>query len=860
MNIEEIIEARLSGQTIDYNEDLATQHKNVLAAHQALTFVLGETIVSDPDREPPTLTSDYEIIGELGRGGMGVVYLARQKSLSREIAVKVLRLRSESRDRFLKRFLDEARHMAQLRHPNIVAVHEVGQTGDEPYFTMDFVAGESLSHRLSRGALSPAQAIRILKQVVAAVQHAHERGIIHRDLKPGNILLDSDSTAYVTDFGLAREVEGGSEITRSGELVGTPAYMAPEQAMGQVDRIGEATDVHALGAVMYESLTGRPPFGNDAVAVVFSRILNHQPVAPRQLNRRIPRDLETICLKCLEKDPGLRYATAQALGEDLRRFEVGDPIAARRPGPVTRALRSIRKNGKMIATAGVTAIIATGLTLHFAIPTSDTLRSWGKEREAKGDYVGALDVYRRAWEKSEGEARHAARADVIRCIRKANDPKSALAAARAVIVEDPYTSFGVLDHLVAQTVVAELNARTGGSVAAARKESDRDLLELAETRLKLFLNSSHGSAVERKNAEDSLAAVGGVLHEHTHGAPVEYVEDVPDYRLPDGTDFELEKVANDSKTSPWERGKAEYVLAVRAQKAGNKQLALAAASRAFELVRSVYPMYSGVAASTVIAPMVASRIGSEPVEAILLRKSHELLSTLDPQRPSALTGGIRFVLKGIEIPAELNLCAQLKLRAPDALKDPTFLPQSTVPFIANRAEVGIADGTYEMQMHASSSSIPSGFERFVRLMEVDFDRLPKTVTIADGKITELEVPVRQMDELTLIGPETGSSFDPSTDVFSWKPVAGAASYRLLISLQQDYKNGKRTTGLANIKVHTPRVCLGTIDDADIIRTKSKFTAGALLTWSVTAYDKSDRRIAVSREYSRPLVLAKALER
>src|SRR5262249_14726273 len=231
---------------------------------------------------PPSLPGDYEIVRELGRGGMGVVYLANQKSLGRAVAVKVLRPGETTFGPLVKRFLEEARHLARLRHPNIVSIHEIGRADSEPYFTMDYVAGQPLSALLARGGtgmskpgpaaetcadedaapaarasharLAPTQALAILKQAAAGVQHAHEHGIIHRDLKPGNILVDASGQAHVTDFGLARDRAHSSKLTGSGEILGTPAYMAPEQARGQKELIGEATDVHALGVILYEML------------------------------------------------------------------------------------------------------------------------------------------------------------------------------------------------------------------------------------------------------------------------------------------------------------------------------------------------------------------------------------------------------------------------------------------------------------------------------------------------------------------------------------------------------------------------------------------------------------------------------
>jgi predicted Ser/Thr protein kinase/tetratricopeptide (TPR) repeat protein len=860
MTLADLIEEKLTGREPDVTADLRPEYDRALAGHEALLFAVGETIgLRDADRPPPELPPDYEVIGELGRGGMGVVYLARQRSLGREVAVKVLRPGPETRDRLVKRFLDEARHMAQLRHPNIVAVHEIGRVDEEPYFTMDFVPGESLAARLAGGRLKPAQAVAVVKQVVAAVVHAHEHGIIHRDLKPGNVLLDSSGRAYVTDFGLARDVTTGSDLTRPGELLGTPSYMAPEQARGQTELIGEGTDVHAIGAVLYEALTGRPPYGHDAPAAVFARLLHEDPASPRSIDRRIPRDLETICLKCLEKDPAKRYPTARAVLEDLRRYEAGEPITAKRPGPLDRVGRLARRQWKLLATAAVTAAIAAGLALYFANPSADTLRAWGQEREARGDYAGAIDVYRRAWEKAKGADRDAARQDVIRCISKTDDAKAAVEAARAVIKEDPLASFGKYDYLIAQAVATELRTRHGGSVAAASVETDRPLLQLAETRLKVFLNSGNGTAEERKEAELTLAAVAHILAGRPQGRPQSVVDEAPDYKLPEGTPEELRRMAADPKAHPWERGKAAYVLARKADEADRAEEARKEAARAFELLRSVYPMYSGVASVTVVSPITENRIGREADEAGFLRQAHDLAVRLDPDRKPTLRGGIRFKIDGMNITEELAASVNVILIAEGVKADQWFGQQRTVPFYKDRAEVGVADGTYTLRLEGWSMSIPPGQERFVRLMEFDTDCVPQTVTI-DGKFIDVTIPARQLDEVELHGPAAGTAYDPTTDFLRWGEVPGAAYYRVQLNLQQDYKDGRSITGLPEVKVKSPRVCLGTLDDADAARRAEKLLPGRILTWSVVAYDKDDRKIAVSLDYGRPLVLTKGVGR
>jgi hypothetical protein len=285
---------------------------------------------------------DYEILGELGRGGMGVVYRARQIDLDRVVALKMIPL-----DRFpdaadLARFRAEAAATAGLRHPGIVVVHEVGEVDGRPFFSMECVTGGSLAQKLADGPLAGRVAARYVLAVARAVQHAHEAGILHRDLKPGNVLLDEHDQPRVTDFGLARRMDREG-MTRTGAVLGTPSYMAPEQAQGKKD-LTVAADVYGLGAVLYELLTGRPPFRAATPFETLVQVLEHEPAPLRLLNAGIDRDLETICLKCLEKAPERRYASAAALADDLERFLAGEPIQTRSLNLMSRVASMLERS------------------------------------------------------------------------------------------------------------------------------------------------------------------------------------------------------------------------------------------------------------------------------------------------------------------------------------------------------------------------------------------------------------------------------------------------------------------------------------------------------------------------------------
>jgi serine/threonine-protein kinase len=303
----------------------------------------------EPTPRPPAVTGlpqipGYEVEAVLGRGGMGVVYQARHLRLNRPVALKMLLGGAYAGPHERARFQREAEAVAGLRHENIVRVYDVGDHDGRPFFTMEYVEGGSLADQLT-GAPQPArQAAALVATLAEAVRVAHQGGVVHRDLKPGNVLLTADGTAKVSDFGLARRLQGGAALTQSGVPVGTPSYMAPEQARGQARAIGPAVDVYALGAILYELLTGRPPFRGETAAATLQEVITRDPVPPTRLNSNVPRDLDTICLKCLHKEPGRRYASAAALADDLRRFGEGRPIQARPVGWAERSWRWCRRN------------------------------------------------------------------------------------------------------------------------------------------------------------------------------------------------------------------------------------------------------------------------------------------------------------------------------------------------------------------------------------------------------------------------------------------------------------------------------------------------------------------------------------
>jgi serine/threonine-protein kinase len=310
----------------------------------------------------------YQVLGVCGRGGMGVVYRARQLNLDRFVALKMIHGLNAPPES-LARFRAEAQAVARLHHPNIVQIYDIGEHSGQPFFTLEYVDGGSLASRLRRTSLTPRQAAQLTETLAQAVHHAHQQGIIHRDLKPANVLLTKDNVPKITDFGLAKRLEEfagdgsgkGSSLTGSGEVLGTPSFMAPEQAAGMKRRIGPATDVYALGAMLYQLLTGRPPFDADTPMQTMLQVLHDEPVPPRQLQPKVPRDLQTICLKCLEKAVEQRYSDAAALANDLHAFLSGEPILARPVSRGERVARWVQQRPLVAVGGGLALVMLVGL-------------------------------------------------------------------------------------------------------------------------------------------------------------------------------------------------------------------------------------------------------------------------------------------------------------------------------------------------------------------------------------------------------------------------------------------------------------------------------------------------------------------
>src|ERR1700747_1779237 len=307
-------------------------------------------------------SDDYELLEEIGRGGQGVVYRARQKSLNRTVALKIIGISHERTKAHLKRFRLEAEAAAKLNHPFVVPIHEIGQRKGRCYFSMGLVEGGRLDQIATREPMSPRQATEVIAKLARTVHYAHQRGIIHRDIKPGNILLDTKGEPHLTDFGVARLLETENDATCTIEVSGTPSYMAPEQAHANNGHVTSATDVYCLGPVLYQLLAGQPPFIGGTPFETVRLLLETEPRQLRLLNPKVDRDLSTICLKCLEKDPKRRYSSALALAEDLEHWLRHEPILARRTGISTKARKWVRRKPAIAALVASLAALAAAMS------------------------------------------------------------------------------------------------------------------------------------------------------------------------------------------------------------------------------------------------------------------------------------------------------------------------------------------------------------------------------------------------------------------------------------------------------------------------------------------------------------------
>jgi tetratricopeptide (TPR) repeat protein/predicted Ser/Thr protein kinase len=488
----------------------------------------------------------YEVLGVLGRGGMGVVYQARQTALRRLVALKMILAGGHATDEQRARFRTEAEAAARLQNPNVVQIHEVGEHDGLPFFSLEFVDGGSLAKRLDGTPWPPRQAAQLVEVLARAVHAAHQRGIVHRDLKPANVLLTADGTPKVTDFGLAKVLDATAGPTNTGAVLGTPSYMAPEQAGGYPHPTGPATDVYALGAVLYELLTGRPPFKGETPLATVAQVVGKEPVPPRALQPGVPRDLDTVCLKCLQKEPAKRYASAEALADDLRRFVAGQPILARPVGPLGRLGRWARRQPVV---AGLLGALLLALVLGLS---GVSLLWWRAEthlREAQRQHERAEDSFRDARTAVEqmltevGEERlkglpemdpvrrsllERAAAFYEKFLReRGDDPAVREEAARA------YMRVGLINGQLGRAPEAEAayqQALTLGASLMAEAPQEPRYRRMMATTYSTGLGALHGGNQRYDEAEKSLLAAVPLLDGLVADFPdsAEYQEDLAD--------------------------------------------------------------------------------------------------------------------------------------------------------------------------------------------------------------------------------------------------------------------------------------------------------------------------------------------
>jgi hypothetical protein len=368
---------------LDDYPDVAARLAEYFADQNGLKRLAAPLLPAAPVCSLPRPFGAYELLEEIGRGGMGVVYRACQVPLKRTVALKMILAGQLASPDEVRRFRTEAENVARLDHPHIVPIHEVGEQDGQHYFSMKFIEGTNLGQQLKRFTADPRAAAGLVALVARAVHHAHQRGILHRDLKPGNILLDAQGQPHVTDFGLAKRIAEGAGLTLSGAVVGTPPYMAPEQAAGQNRELTTAADVYALGAILYELMTGEPPFKAATALETLRLVVSEAPVRPSCLRAGVPRALERVCLKCLEKRPERRYRSAAALADDLERWLRKEPVRFDEEGRLRRLWWALeRHRQKVVAAAVLVLALAAGFLLLPQLASTDT--GQGAAQNAKG--------------------------------------------------------------------------------------------------------------------------------------------------------------------------------------------------------------------------------------------------------------------------------------------------------------------------------------------------------------------------------------------------------------------------------------------------------------------------------------------
>ena len=695
----------------------------------------------------------------------------------------------------------------------------------------------------------------------APAGRAHAQGIIHRDLKPANILIDRSGHAFVTDFGLARDTSRASDLTGSGDVLGTPAYMAPEQANGETGRIGEATDVHALGVILYEMLTGSAPYGHGAPAEVLARLLRDEPTALRTIDRRIPRDLETICLKAIAKAPEGRYATVHAFLEDLRRFEAGQPILARGPNPLRHVVRFARAHWKLAAVA----VVAAAATATFAHRRLEQRHLFDEMNAAEtvhgsGNHLAAILLFQGLYVQTEGEWKEPIFQRMVRCAGELGTSEEAVEAWERVVSLQPDRSFGEADGAAARTLVAELKRKHTLLKDAAN--ADPAGCERAAKRLRIFLAGTTGTTPEREAAQNDLGVIVDAQHA-TPDTPLEVPLEVVFF--PKGTIDQLQKQADDVSDTPWRRGYAAFAAARSLEAAGNTSAAKVRLHQSCTLLQSTFPIYS-------CPEHLSNRKGTgwnafwydNFWQCHVVVQADTELRRLEPSEPAHLRGGLVFHLTGDPLPKGLVAAIDVSPCTTDVEKTARILGNwrghHRASLTADHpARVGVCDGRWRLAVGAAESSFET--DEAARLAEfyvLELDGMPADVVI-DGAYVEMPpVRVRRLAEITLLSPDDGARVDLNQDVFRWTPVQGSSRYDVLVTSVGEEKEGSTSFHVTNTeRVETPLLCYGDPGRHDIASFASSLSAGTMVEWTVDALDGTGRVIGVSSPKWKVLV-ARAL--
>jgi tetratricopeptide (TPR) repeat protein/tRNA A-37 threonylcarbamoyl transferase component Bud32 len=478
-----------------------------------------------PSGPLPRVFGPYEILTEVGRGGMGVVYKARQPSLERIVALKVLIGGELASPTQVKRFQREAEILARLKHPNIVAVHDVGKVNDSPYFTMDFIDGRSLADRIKARELAPREALSVGRDISRALEHAHGSGIVHRDVKPANILIDAQGRAFITDFGLARDLDDAAgRLTRSGATVGTPYYMSPEQARGDRGALSPASDIYSLGVCLYEAFTFELPFRARNSVDLAKKIVNEEPVRPRVIKPEIELDVETLVLKAMAKEPRDRYPNAAALAEDLERLLKGEPILARVSNPVARIAKRFVRGGGLttVAIAGLVAGLVAGIAI-FAYIQLGKIADERRHREEEQARQRADEEKKR----KEAEAKLAAEAVKRKVEEKIHEAQEALSKADGARLEKLQELLRTASSRATDALTLDPNEPRAwflrGRTREVRSEIDGALSDYARAREldqgAIRAESAYRAARLTYRSREDVAATVALLGENTQKGP-----------------------------------------------------------------------------------------------------------------------------------------------------------------------------------------------------------------------------------------------------------------------------------------------------------------------------------------------------